>query len=228
MSQLPRINSIVIRALLAPLLLTVSAQMLFAPAAQSTEMTPAEVTVPAVWKPVDFQFSYIGFTTAYSCDGLEFRMEQILKAVGAHPDTRVSVTGCPGNGPSDHAFVRITGGLPVPAASATVQSEPAPKEKSRAELLKRLGVKPGFDQDQFPASEKVVDLSRERAAGLQAGDCELMEQLSREVFPKLGLKVLEADQRCFPGQLPITTPRLKVSALIKTPSPDDATKKPKS
>ena len=200
------------------------APLLFAATLQAAE-TSTPIVVPATWKPVDLQFSYHGFTTSYSCDGLEGRMEQILKAVGAHPNTRVTATGCPSNGPSDHAFVRITGGFPVP-----VTSEPpapaAPGDKSRAELLKRLGVKPGIEPEQFPATQKTVDLSRDRAAGLEPGDCELMEQLTREVFPKLGLKVVESDSRCFPNQLPISTPRLKVSALIKAPAADDVSKQP--
>jgi hypothetical protein len=209
MSQHPRIRRTLITALLAPLLV--------AGALQGAE-TPA---VQAVWKPVDLQFSYHGFTTSYSCDGLEWRMQAILKAIGAHPETRVSATGCPTNGPSDHAFIHISGAFPVIAADAP---KPASKDKSREELLKRLGVKSGVDQDQFPATEQVIDLSRERTAGLQPGDCELIEQLTRDVFPKLGIKIVEGDKRCFPNQVPISTPRLKVSALIKTPTPDEAAK----
>ena len=199
------------------------APLLFAATLQAAE-TETPVVIPAKWKPVDFQFSYHGFTTSYSCDGLEGRMELILKAVGAHPNTRVTATGCPTNGPSDNAFVHITGGFPVPATSAP-DAPAAPGDKSRAELLKRLGVKPGIEPEQFPATQKTIDLSRERSAGLQPGDCELMEQLTREVFPKLGLKVVESDSRCFPNQLPISTPRLKVSALIKAPAADEMSKK---
>jgi hypothetical protein len=210
MNRHPRIRRTLITALLAPLLVV--------GALQGAE-TP---TVQAVWKPVDLQFSYHGFTTSYSCDGLEGRMRAILQALGAHPQTRVSATGCPTNGPSDHAFVHISGAFPVLAADAP---KPAPADKSRDELLKRLGVKSGVDQDQFPATEQVIDLSRERIAGLQPGDCELMEQLTREVFPKLGIKVIEGDKSCFPNQVPISTPRLKVSALIKAATPDEAANK---
>lgn len=209
MTQHPRIRYTLTTALLAPLLA--------AGALQGAE----DSTIAAVWKPVDVQFSYHGFTTSYSCDGLEQRVAQILGVLGAHPNTRVAATGCPTNGPSDHAFVHITGGLPMPAADA---KPVASGDKSRAELLQRLGVKPSMDQDQFPATRKVIDLSRERQARLEPGDCELMEQLSREVFPKLGLKVVDGDSRCFPNQLPISTPRMKVSALIKAPAADEVSK----
>ena len=215
MSQHPRVRRTLITALLAPLLVAGAVE---GAAVQGTE----EPTVQAVWRPIDYQFSYHGFTTRYSCDGLEGRMQTILRAVGAHPETRVSASGCPTNGPSDHAFVRISGGLPVLASDAAKQSA---RDKTKGELLKRLGVKPGMDQDQFPATQKVIDLSRERVAGLQPGDCELMEQLTREVFPKLGLKVVESDMSCFPHTLPISTPRLKVAVLIKTPVPDVAADK---
>jgi hypothetical protein len=170
-------------------------------------------TVTAIWKPVDLQFSYQGMTTHYSCDALEWKVEQIVKLLGAHENTRVSATGCPTNGPSRNAFVRIKGGIPVPATPEA--KEAVTKDQSRQDLLKRLGIQPNVDQDEFPAVWKTVDLSRERKPGLEAGDCELIEQLGRELLPKLGMKVVQTDANCYPGQVPISVPRFVVKALVK-------------
>lgn len=212
----PRIRNTLIAAWLAPLLVAGTTQG--AEVKEQAQVAP----VPAVWKPVELQFSYLSLTTAYSCDALESRLARILSAVGAHPGTKVSVTGCPTSGPSDHAFVRITGGVPVPVSAETRSA--AAKDSSRADLLKRLGVKPGLEMEEFPAVQKTIELSRERSLNLEPGDCELMEHLTRDVFPKIGVKVLDTTARCFPNTLPISTPRLRVSALVKAPLTEPAVK----
>lgn len=39
--------------------------------------------VPAVWQRHEVDFTYMGFTSLYSCDGLEDKLERLLKAAGA-------------------------------------------------------------------------------------------------------------------------------------------------
>ena len=50
--------------------------------------------VQATWKTQEIRYSYTSFTTAYSCDAMEDRLKIILRALGAHEQTRVSATGC--------------------------------------------------------------------------------------------------------------------------------------
>jgi hypothetical protein len=172
--------------------------------------------VQSTWKVQEIKYSYVGFTTAYDCDAAEVKIKHILTTVGAHPNTKVSATGCQFNGPSRNFFVNITAATPVPASEA----KPSASDASKQELLKRLGTKNDISTDQFPATWKTVDLSKDRRLDLRPGDCELMEGLRDKVLPKLGIKVTEDRLGCTPNQLGITTPKLVVSALTAQASPD--------
>src|SRR5471032_1735561 len=51
----------------------------------------------AVWTQKEFKFTYQGFTTKYSCDGLRDKVRLILLTFGARKDLKVSEWGCAGN-----------------------------------------------------------------------------------------------------------------------------------
>jgi hypothetical protein len=175
-------------------------------------------SIPAAWKVQEIRYTYVGFTTAYNCDAAEDKIKQILLTLGAHPSTKVRAGGCNLNRPSRNFFVTITTATPAPV------SDPAPVpvsgEKTRQELLERLGTKNPIGTEQFPATWKSVDLSRDRRLDLRPGDCELMEGLRDNVLPKLAIKVESDRLQCTPRQVSITTPELKVSALVPLASPD--------
>jgi hypothetical protein len=177
--------------------------------------------VIAKWQPVDIEFSYLGMTTFYSCDSLEWKLQALLKVIGAHPQTQVSATGCESDGPSRHAFVHISGGVPAPASSVPAST---PQDSSKQALIKRAGGAPTLEQTEFPATRQTIDLGQGRTTLFEAGDCELMEQLARDVLPKLGTTTVQNTVRCFPGHVPLTTPSLKVDVLVKTRSADEKTK----
>lgn len=177
--------------------------------------------VAAVWRLEEFSTSYHGFTTLYQCEALESKVARILRTLGAHESARVRASGCELNRPSRTIFLRITAATPVPATAENLERDPA--EKSRQELLDRLGVKRDFDPDeQFLAEWRTFALARQRALRLEPGDCELLEHLRDRVFPKLGIEVVHDDVRCSPGHVPMSTPRLDVRALVKAPTPDEA------
>jgi hypothetical protein len=175
--------------------------------------------VQAVWKPVEVKYSYVGFTTAYNCDAFESKVKNILLALGAPPLTRVQANGCIDlNRPSRNFFVTITTATPIPASEAR---EPA--NKAEKELAERLtGKKDPLNTGPFPAQWKTVDLSRDRRLNLEPGDCELMEGLSKDVLPKLSVKVVTDRVQCTPHNLGIQTPQLTVSALIPLPKADES------
>ena len=50
----------------------------------------------AVWTQKEFKFTYQGFTTKYSCDGLAGKMREILLTFGARKDLKVNRWGCAG------------------------------------------------------------------------------------------------------------------------------------
>lgn len=180
--------------------------------------------VQAGWKTQEIRYSYTGFTTAYDCDAAEDRIKAILRALGAHEQTRVTAQGCTLNRPSRDFFVTITTATPVPVADLSK----TPAQSSRDELLKRLGVPAAKLDETFPAEWKTVELSRDRKLDLQPGDCELMEGLRNHVLPKLSVKIQADRVRCIPKQLSFTTPELTVSALVPLAKPDAAADKSKS
>lgn len=179
--------------------------------------------VQATWKTQEIRYSYTGFTTAYDCDAAEDRLKAILRALGAHEQTRVSAQGCNLNRPSRNFFITITTATPVPLADA---KPTATVNTSKEELLKRLGVASKQLDETFPAEWKTVDLSRDRKLDLEPGDCELMEGLRDHVLPKLSVKIVADRVECIPRQVSVQTPELKVSALVPVATPDAA--KPKS
>jgi hypothetical protein len=93
-------------------------------------------------------------------------------------------------------------------------------DKSEQELIKRLGINKTIAKQQFPATWKTVDLSRDRKLNLQPGDCELMEGLRDRVLPSLAINVVTDSVLCMPNQLSIQTPELTVSALVAVPTAD--------
>lgn len=177
-------------------------------------------TVQAVWNPVEIKYSYVGFTTAYNCDAFEAKVKSILLALGATPLTKVQANGCIDvNRPSRNFFVTVTTATPIPASEA---KEPA--NKATKELAERLtGKADPLKTDPFPAQWKTVEVSRDRRLNLEPGDCELMEGLSKEVLPKIGVKVVTDRIQCTPHDVGISTPQLTVNALVAMPKADDAT-----
>lgn len=177
--------------------------------AASEGATPAAgESVSAVWKPIEINYAYVGFTTAYGCDALSDRLEAILKTVGAHPETLVRVGGCNIDHPSKNLLVSITTAMPVAASEA--KSDAADKDAQKTLKLLKIN----NPHETFAASWQTVDLARDHKLDLKPGDCELMDGLVRSVFPKLPLKIVENDVSCTPNQLSIKTPPLTVSALI--------------
>ena len=180
--------------------------------------------VQATWKTQEIRYSYTGFTTAYDCDAAEDRIKAILRALGAHEQTRVSAQGCDFNRPSRNFFITITAATPVPLADAPK----AANNPSREELLKRLGVASKQLDETFPAEWKTVQLSRDRKLDLEPGDCELMEGLRDHVLPKLSVKIVSQRVECIPRQVTLQTPELTVSALVPMAKPDVAVDKQKT
>jgi hypothetical protein len=192
----------------------------------ATSSIAAEAPVPdsepvqAVWKDAQIDFTYIGRTSFYSCDSLEYKVARILKDIGAREDLKVRANGCSTLfAPDRFMSVRITLAIPVVLEAAEGL---APDEKSRRELVARVRGEdaPDFEVvEQFPASWKRVKFSR-KSRFLDDGDCELVEQLQTRVFKKLDIRVIREDNWCIPGRINFGQLNLEVETLVALPKPD--------
>ena len=183
--------------------------------AAETQSAPDATAPPvaAVWKQQEIGFHFQSFTTFYTCQALEGRIEQILLAVGADPKAlRVRSTGCEGGRIARLQFVRIKVTSPVEATPEVLAQ--LKSTRSTRELAARVkGERAPEADERFDAYWKPVSLFRGRLR-LDPGDCQLVEQLQREVFPKLGVRVTKDGVNCMPNQVSMTTPRLELEALV--------------
>jgi hypothetical protein len=153
-------------------------------------------SVTAQWQPYDFNFTFMGLSTYYSCSGLENRLEQILLQLGAKPDMQVSASGCfNGDRVSKMVTARVRATMPVEVAATadTAQST---------------------DATSIKAQRKTITLNTQISGYTGSGDCELMEQVRDRLLPAIKLKALENNLHCIPWQEMLFNQTVKVPALI--------------
>jgi hypothetical protein len=73
------------------------------------------------------------------------------------------------------------------------------------------------DLRRFPAAWKSISMSRDRQLMLGPSDCELVDQLSRDVLPRMAIRVEYDRLRCSAVFGNIGQPQLRVAALIALP-----------
>lgn len=156
------------------------ATLLVASAAIAAASAAAQESVPAAWKRHEIEFTYMGFTTRYSCEGLRDKLRLLLRASGVRPDFKVKTAACsdlPG---------RVT---PFPRVRMLFFAPELPEPGTR-----EVG-------EPTVASWKPVTLSRQQPRGLEIGDCELVEQFRDRVLSAFTVRSLESDVHCIPHQL---------------------------
>jgi len=200
-----------------------------------------EQNTMAVWKQQRIDFYYRSSTAIYACSALKKRIESILYSVGARDDLKVDTSGCdpmlsppaqtmpaipdrqtrtdsmfrtkPSRG-EQYAHVRIFVSSPVEATPEVMAA--LKKDKPRRELLGKVTGKPEAAieaETQFQAQRERVTLSRE-TVGLEAAECELLDQLVNTVFVDLDVRVVSRDYSCSPGHNSRIPPKMAVDALM--------------
>ncbi len=158
--------------------------------------------VQAVWTPKKLQFTFMGFTAHYSCDGLSDKMKRVLLDLGARPDLKLTPTGCSGGFGRPSRF---------PGVSGTVQ------------VLEPLGDKdPGPDTQVIPAHWKKVVVAPRGEPLNAAGDCELTEQIKQLVLPMFATRNIDYRSTCIPNQLQLGGTQLSSDVLVADPPPPGA------
>ncbi len=151
----------------------------------------ADESTAAAWTPRKFTFTYMGFTTKYSCDGLADRVKAMLLQLGARKDDlHVTQTGCAGQY-----------GRPVPFPGVNV----------------RMSVLTPAPDGTVQAQWKPIELRTDRDPVSASGECELVEQVKQRVLPLFAVRSAELDSTCVPHQL--SAGGASLHAEVLTPAP---------
>jgi hypothetical protein len=141
-----------------------------------------------VWSSRDLAFQYQGFTTKYSCDGLQQRMRKLLVRLGARPDLEVIPYGC----------MRLAG----PATLAGVRIKMSVLQPAPADATKTV-----------PAHWRPVDVLADRDPLDAATDCELIDQIEQKVLPAFAARNVDFKAACALHQAVVGSTHLKAEVL---------------
>jgi len=128
---------------------------------------------PGSWQPHQFTFNFMGFTTTYSCEGLEDKLKLLLKMSGASPDMKVIAPCDRGSGRPDRlAMAYLT--------FSTLQ--------------------PGAASNAADGTWRHVAVAPRHPYQFELGDCELIEQFRDKVLPMFAIRNLTNSVTCVPHQ----------------------------
>lgn len=182
------------------------------PAALLAESSAEEVT--AVWKAQQVNFEYRGYSTTYSCRSLQDKLEIILRTVGARENVRLQSYVC--DEMAGIARFQISMQSPVVASEENIRE--LTTHDSKDELVARVNgeqLPSANDLERFPAVWKEVSFARNRYMRLERGDCELVQQLRRQILPRMSVRIVtDKTNSCSSAFGNVGSPRLTVSALV--------------
>jgi hypothetical protein len=169
--------------------------------AVETTDTPAATLVTGAWQHHKVRFGYNGFTSLYTCDGLEDRVSRILLHVGARKDVKVRARGCPGpdNTPSPTAWVE-------------------------ADFYTLAPVDAAGGSDTVKAQWTAMEVTPRRPNFMGEGDCELIQAMKDLITKNFSLRDLEYRTRCTPYYFTLDGFAVKGQALRAVPPTSSALK----
>jgi hypothetical protein len=190
-----------------------TAALLLVGSVAHAQSLPDAPVVEAVWKPQRINFVYHGYSTLYSCSGLQEKLEKILTTVGARDDS-VELRAYSCDDQLSTARFEIALASPVEATPENVEA--LTSYDSRDELVARVRserLASAEDLERFPAVWKTISFARSREMKLDPGDCELVLQLRRQILQRMSVQIVNDRVQCSDfGN--IGRPRLTVSALV--------------
>ena len=168
-----------------------------APAADPT--APAEF---AVWTPKEVQFTYMGFTTHYTCDGLRDAVRDMVLQLGARKsDLKVTEQPCSGQPDRPNPFPGVRIKMSV--------LQPAPAQLAP-------------DAQVVEAHWKPVKLPYRETGINAAGQCELLEQFNQKIMPLFTTRNVDLRATCVPHQLEPLGTKLQAEVLVTDQKKDVA------
>jgi hypothetical protein len=155
----------------------------------SVGLSAADSNTRASWQHREARFVFQGFTTYYTCDGLEDKVREVLLHFGARKDIKVRATGCPSpNTPSPHAWVSVDYFALAPVRDAD---------------------KADVDNAHWDA----LSLSARRPYFMGDGECELIDQMKPLIKQGFALDDLDYHASCFPHQISLGDYQVKGRVL---------------
>ena len=162
-------------------------------AADADAQASAESVQPAMWAPKETQFTYLGFTTHYTCDGLRDTIRDMLLDLGARKDDlEVYEQPCAGNPDLPNPF---------------------PGVKIKMSVLTPAPENPRSDKT-VPAHWKTVKLPTRENGINAAGQCELLEQFKDKILPLFTTRNVDLRADCVPHQLEPVGTKLQAEVLV--------------
>ena len=146
---------------------------------------PVGSPLQAVWKEQHFEFSYMGRTARYSCQGLRDKMRSLLLDLGARRDLQVSLIGCNESAPLGQGYLG-------PRLSLVFSSPVLPDASLQP-------LHPG-DLTAVDAHYEPFTLTSDAFRNYGVGDCELVEEFAKEILPHLSARAVKQDITCVPYQ----------------------------
>jgi hypothetical protein len=145
----------------------------------------AGIPVAAVWREQHLDFFYVGRTSRYSCDGLRDKVRAMLLDLGARRDLKIEAIGCEDTG-------QMRARSPAPSLNITF-SAPALPDRT---------VKPLHEGDLSATDARFESftIASDTFRNLGFGDCELVEEFTHQILPKLVTRALKSDITCVPHQ----------------------------
>ena len=149
-----------------------------------------------LWQKHQYSFTYMGFTTTYSCDGLAAKLKQLLLAAGARADVKSAAGACASGFGRPDKFARadLTFYTLAPAGPSTA-GNPAP----------------------VPGVWRSVTFVPHSPRELGIGDCELVEQFRDHVMPLFTTRNATDRTTCIPNELSGSDVDLRFESFTAAP-----------
>lgn len=160
-------------------------------AASATMAGGDTVSTPAQWHPQKLDFTYAGFTSYYTCEGMESKVRTILLTLGARNDAKVQAIGCDraSNKPNKVLWVTAQFSTLAPAADGAAPA------------------------DTVQAAWSKVQIAPNRPTEMGMGECELVEQLRPIIEKDFTLRNTEYRTSCVPKQVSVADYNFKSDVL---------------
>ncbi|MEJ0008657.1 MAG: hypothetical protein WDM77_20430 [Steroidobacteraceae bacterium] len=179
-----------------------AASALTVAAAADNAVVPAMSVAPpaAQWVERKLDYTYMGFTAKFSCDGLRDNVRDVLLALGARKqDLKIQSRGC----------TRLEGAEPFPGVSAqfSVLVPVTPDE------IGKVG-----SASASATQWKTVDLVKLNRSGRDTAPCELLEQLKVKALPLFTSRNLKFNSSCVPHEEHLGEIQFAVDVLQAVPA----------